>query len=112
MKPYPFIDERHLSVLTGVSKNKPVGGDQALADLYKLAKEIHADPVSSRKGFFISRMVLENGLIVAAATSEETGVYVQLSGKPGDKDNLVLTVGTKFSIEARDGTGNLATKTW
>ncbi len=112
MKPYPFIDQRHHPILSSIAKNHQVGGDVVLAELYGLAKDIFLGNVKTKQKYFCSRMELANNLIVATATIEDSGVYVQLSGMLCEVDHMVMTTGQKFSVEAKDGTGNVASKTW
>ena len=94
---YPFIHPQHQPVLQSISRQKSVGGDTALANLYKATRELLESHTYAHATYMQSLLHDEN-LVVAVSTDPHTGVYVQLA-QDGKGGQVLMTVGQKYSVE-------------
>jgi hypothetical protein len=99
---YPYIYPQHQPVLQSISRQKQVGGDIVLANLYKVTRELldslrgPGAPVYNPN--YMQSVLRDGDLTVVASTDSNNGVYVQLAQENG-KDAVLMTVGQKYSVE-------------
>ena len=102
-----FSEERHRVAMMSVASNRDVGGNTGLKQLYTGAKAAFHEAVFEAVDVQLSRVLTSTQEIIATALNTRSGVYVQLRGKPTDKD-LLLSIGRKYCIEGVDASRHQA----
>lgn len=111
---HKFIHEGHQTALASAVRRYMPGKEVRLAALYQVAAAtLNGDPMPMSKGILTSKLTDPN-VLVATATDEESGVYVQLARLP-KVGRPLLTLGQKWSTEmppqGAEST-QVATKIW
>lgn len=102
-----YSEERHRVTLQSVASKQDVGGITEIRRLYTGAKAAFHEAVFEATDVQLSRVLTSTQEIIATALNTKSGVYVQLRGKPQEKD-LLLSIGRKFCIEGVDATRHQA----
>lgn len=109
---HTYIEEAHKPVLESVIRQHHVVTEKLLAKLYEVALESFktGGAIPAQPGISWSFVGDADRNVVASATDEKTGIYVQLTGTAGGHQRM-MTVGAKWAMQARNQQA-LVTKLW
>lgn len=109
---YTYIPEDHKVTLRSVIAQHNVVTEPFLAHLYLIALNLFRKTGEKPDSTIYTQFIEGSNGIVAGATDEKTGIYVQLSGAPGASSQM-LTVGQKWAAQAvLPGMSQIVTKHW
>lgn len=109
---HTYIDEIHKPTLETIIRQHQGVTEPFLAALYRACLDAQTNQTNPRpSAFILARFVSENNTVLASATDEKTGIYLQLAGDL--KSSNQLTVGQKWAMQGKDPKmSTMATKMW
>lgn len=102
------IAPHHSAILEKVQRPDRGMNERQMVSLYRQAAAIFSNPEfqqETRGGYLLLRVVTKAGHIIARATHEGSGVYVQLAGEVTKPMEAQLSIGLFLAAESTSSTG-------